>query len=115
MKQPIAIEFLHNFCRNDLESLSHLLTEDFKLTGPCYQCHSRRTYLSHLEQDPPPKSHFNILKIFEDDEAVCLFYEYFKPQGSIIIAQLYKFRDNRIAEILLVFDSKQIAELTKAT
>jgi hypothetical protein len=69
MKQQIAIEFLQNFCRNDLESLTHLLTEDFKLTGPCYQCHSRHTYLSHLEQDPPQTSRFNILKVFEDDEA----------------------------------------------
>jgi hypothetical protein len=109
MKQQIAIEFLQNFCRNDLESLTHLLTEDFKLTGPFYQFNSRRAYLSHLEQDPPQNSSFNIIKIFADDEAVCLFYEYFKPQGSTIIAQLYKFRGNQIAEILLVFDGSQLS------
>lgn len=99
-----AIAFLDAFCRNDRELLGSLLTEDFRFQGPFGFFPSRSAYLASLEEDPPERSGFEVLRIVEGRDDVCVFYEYRKPSGSALIAQLFLFREKKIAETLLVFD-----------
>ena len=105
-----SLEFLRAFCAGDIESLGALLTEDFQFEGPFHHSDSRNAYLRCLKEDPPEEAgDFDVLRVFEDGGEVCLFYEYSKPQGSVLIAQWNRFRGDKIAEMTLVFDGRAFA------
>ena len=57
-----------------------------------------------MRKDPPDRSRYIILSITENDDSLAVFYEYKKPEGVIRIAQLFKFEDLLISEMMLVFD-----------
>ncbi len=87
-KQNIALEFLKCFCSGNINALRTLLSEDFQFKGPFLQSNSRDEYITVLEKDKPEKCDFSVLKVFEDDEGVCIFYEYIKQESTVTIAQM---------------------------
>ncbi|MFH1277968.1 MAG: nuclear transport factor 2 family protein [Candidatus Eisenbacteria bacterium] len=107
-RSETAVRFLEAFCRNDLDLLASLLTEDFRLQGPFGFFPSRSAYLASLEEDPPEESGFEVLRMVDGGEEVCLFYEYTKPRGTALVAQLFLFREEKIAETLLVLDGSSL-------
>lgn len=50
-----------------------------------------------------------MLSITESEHSVAVFYEYQKPDRAMQIAQLFKIKDEKIYEVLLVFDGRGIA------
>jgi hypothetical protein len=106
-RREASLEFLRAFCAGDIESLGALLTEDFRFEGPLHRSDSRSAYLSTLKKDPPKETaNFNVFRVFEEDEEVCLIYEYSAEPGSVLIAQWNRFRGDKIAEMTLVFDAR---------
>lgn len=105
-RAEIAKEFVDRFCSGNLEGLGELLQEDLHFQGPLFQFDSRNDYLECLHNDPPKSSDYKILSITENSDDVSIFYEYGKEEGYLTIAQLFRFKGNRISEILLVFDSR---------
>ena len=106
-KREIAMEFIKNFCAGDVEALGSLLEDDFQLKGPLYRFDSKAAYLESLKADPLERCGFNVLNITEDDSTVSIYYEYKKSAKTIIIAQLFRFKEQRIGETLLVFDRNE--------
>ena len=102
----IAKEFIKRFCRGDVEGLEELLHEALRFQGPLFRFNSRSDYLESLRRDPPKKSQFRVLSVTENEEEVSIYYEYGKENGFLTIAQLFRFENDKISEILLVFDSK---------
>ena len=49
---------------------------------------------------------FGVLSITEDGNTVSIYYEYKKSAKTMTIAQLFRFKEQRIGEIILVFDTK---------
>lgn len=105
-KVEIATEFIDRFCSGTLEGLEELLLDDFRFKGPLFHFSSREDYLESLHNDPPKHGDCKILSITENSEEVSIYYDYGKEEGCLTIAQLFKFKSNKISEILLVFDSK---------
>lgn len=104
-RQEIVRRFLQAFCDGDVGGLEPLLAEDLKFSGPFHQYGSRYAYLEALRDDPPERCHFRILSLTESGDDVCVFYDYEKAEQFVTMAQLCRFKDDRIGEILLVFDS----------
>ncbi len=50
-----------------------------------------------------------MLSVMADGDSVSVFDDYVKSEGALTVAQLCKFRNERISEILLVFDGRGIA------
>jgi len=46
------------------------------------------------------------VSVTQGDDSVSIYYDYIKPGGSLTIAQLFKLRDLKICEILLIFDTR---------
>lgn len=105
-KVEIAKEFIDQFCRGNVEYLEELLQENLHFQGPLFKFSSRNDYLESLRADPPKNNKYRVLSITENEEEVSIYYEYGKANGSLTIAQLFRFEGNKISEILLVFDSK---------
>jgi len=103
--RDIALDYIQCFCSADMQGLEKLLASDLKFVGPFHTYSSSAQYLADLRNDPPEHSSYNILSITESPESVAVFYEYIKPTQTMLIAQLFKFENQKIKEIMLVFDS----------
>ena len=101
-----AIRFIERFCDGDVANLEPLLAADLKFNGPFHQFESREAYLAVLKDDPPERCEFQAVSVTESEDSVVVFYEYQKPDRPIMIAQLFRFRDEAISEIILVFDGR---------
>ena len=105
--RDVAIEFVKCFCAGEVKALVPLLAADFKLNGPLYHFNSADAYLNSLENDPPDRCGHRVLSITENADSVSIYYVYEKGEGDITIAQLFKFKERKITEMLLVFDGRE--------
>ncbi len=103
-----SLEFLRAFCAGEIDVINSLLTDDFRFEGPLYVCDTRTEYIRSLRGDPPESdSTFEVERMFENGEDVCLLYRYRKPQKSLRIAQWNHFRGDKIERMVLIFDSRE--------
>ena len=107
-KREVVLEFLSCFCNGDIDALEPLLAEDLRFTGPFHRFDCRDAYIGSLKEDPPEKTGYRVLSLAESGDDVCVFYDYEKSDQSVTIAQLCKFKDRKIGEILLVFDGRGV-------
>ncbi len=103
--RDVAIEFVKCFCAGDVGALAPLLTPDLKLRGPFFKFDSADAYLDSLTNDLE-KCGYRLLSITEGEDSVSIYYDYEKSDRIITIAQLFKFKEHKISEILLVFDGR---------
>lgn len=106
--REVVLEFLRYFCGGDIDGLETLLAEDLQFSGPYHHFGSRYAYIQSLKDAPPEKCGYRVLSLAANGDDVCVFYDYEKGDQSITVAQLCKFKDRRIGEILLVFDAREI-------
>ncbi len=107
--QEIAKEYLKCFCAGDIKGIEPLLASDLSFTGTFHTYHSGTEYLKSLRNDPPEECGYKVLSITENEDSIAVFYEYQKPDRVMQIAQLFKIRDQKIHEVLLVFDGRGFA------
>ena len=108
-KREVAMEFLRCFCAGDVNGLASLLAKDLQFKGPFHQFSSSDAYLDSLKNDPPEKCGYRVLSVTESGDSVSIYYDYEKSDGAITIAQLFKFKNQKISEVLLVFDGRGFA------
>jgi hypothetical protein len=107
-KPEVVLEFLKHFCNADIDSVAALLTADLRFSGPFYQFDSRRAYIESLKSNPPERCGYKVRSLTEGDNEVSVFYDYEKGTQSVTIAQLCRFKDQKISEIVLVFDGRAL-------
>ena len=106
----LALRYLEIFCSGkSVEALHELFTDDLVFRGPFHSSDSAKAYLDALRSDPPEAAEFELLHSYEDATSACLIYQYSKPGVSIPMAQMFKIRDGKICEILLIFDTRLFA------
>jgi hypothetical protein len=105
----VAIEFVKCFCAGDVDALAPLLTPDVRFKGPFYEFGSADAYLDSLKNGPLEKCGYRVLSITESKDSVSIYYDYEKSDRTITIAQLFKFSNQKVQEILLVFDGRGFA------
>jgi hypothetical protein len=103
--REIALKFLYCFCAADLDGLASLLAPDLQFRGTLHHYRSAEAYLEALRNDPPDRCGCHVLSVTEGGDAVAVFYEYRKPKETLVIAQLVRIRQQRISEVLVVFDA----------
>lgn len=101
-----ALAFIEHFSRGDIGAMETLMSEDLRFEGPFLEVGSRAEYLEALRQDPSPGCDYRILSITDSEEDVSVFYDLIKESGTLTVAQLFRFEDGLISEILVVFDSR---------
>lgn len=109
-RSKVVTEFLTHFCAQNVELLGSLLVENFQMEGPFFRFHSREEYLTTLEQDAKEQRDFRVLRMFEDGDEVMVLYRFMKLGVDTKMAQLFRFRQNLIAETILIFDGRAFDE-----
>lgn len=107
--REVVLEYLRCFCAADIDSLESLLAVDLDFSGTFHTYRSASAYLSSLRNDLPEKCEYKVLSVTENEDSVAVFYEYQKPDRVMKIAQLFKIRNHKIREVLLVFDGRGFA------
>jgi hypothetical protein len=100
------MEYIRRYCDADIQGLEPLLAPGLRLTGTYHSFSSAGEYLDALRTDPPEAGEYTVLGVTEGEDSVAVFYDYHKPAHGMRTAQLFKIRDYRIHEILLVFDGR---------
>ncbi len=107
--RKVAMAFLKHFCAGDVDSMAPLLAEDLHFHGPFHQFRSSTEYLDTLKKDPPEKCGCRVLSVTENGDNVPISYDYGKSGGALTVAQLFTFKNQKISEVLLVFDGRGFA------
>jgi len=108
--RELALSYLRCFCAGDIDALESLLAPDLDFAGPLHRFDSRDAYIASLRRVPPGRCEYQVISLTERADEVAIFYEYEKPNGALTIGQLFGFRHNKIANMLLVFDGSQFIE-----
>lgn len=106
--REVVMEYLRCFCAGDVNGLESLLAENLYFKGTLHTYGSAKEYIETLKSDPPEECGYKVLSITESEQSVAVFYDYQKPDRVIQIAQLFKIEQEKIHEILLIFDSRGI-------
>ena len=93
------------FQTNEFENLRDILAEDLKFKGPFFSFNSANDYINSLQKDPPLGFNYKIIKTYEDNSSACLIYKFSKPGVTTTMMQVFKTDEERIKDILLVFDT----------
>ncbi len=93
----------------NMDDLRPLLTDDYEFDGPFYQFDTAKDYINSLKKNPPEDFEYEILQAFENESAVCLVYQFSKPELSTPMAQVFEFRGDKICKIMLIFDAGAFA------
>ena len=89
-----------------LESMEALLADDLIFRGPLYEFSSAKDYLESLRADPPIGAKYQMIKVYEGDNSVCLIYLFSKQGIETLMAQTFEINDGKISKINLIFDTK---------
>jgi hypothetical protein len=104
--RDLAMEYLKCFCAGDIDGLELLLAENLRFTGTFGTYSSALEYLDSLRGDPPDKCGYKVISVTENEDSVAVFYEYQKVEFVVQIAQLFRIKDQKIDDVLLVFDGR---------
>jgi len=107
--RDLAMEYLKRFCAGDIDGLEALLAPNLRFAGTFNTYSSALEYLDSLRGDPPDKCGYKVVSVTENEDSVAVFYEYQKLEGAVQIAQLFRIKDRKIDDMLLVFDGRDFA------
>ncbi len=102
----IAEKFVRCFCSGDIEGIGSVLSENFRLRGPLFEFDTCTDYLASLSDNLAPDPNSEILSALSKDNEAAVFFTY---HGNTI-GQLFRCREGRIYETILVFDTSKVAE-----
>ena len=111
--REIPLESVSPFCRPDLAVLANLLDQPFHFQEPFLEAAPHEVCLARLRIDPPDQRG-GTLRIHRaggpgKGPEVAMFRHDRKPGVTLLMAQWVRFRGEKIAEILLFFDSGPFA------
>ena len=107
-RQQIQHYFDVFFVSHDFDSLAEIFHDDLQFRGPLYSFDSAADYIASLKQDPPVDCRYEKLFECSSEEGINVVYRFIKPGVSLEMSQLFRFRNNRISHILLIFNSSRL-------
>lgn len=88
-----------------LDELHQLFDKQLNFKGPFFEFHTAEEYIASLKSSPPDNFKYKIIETYQNEDSACLIYNFSKPGIATVMTQSFKVTDNKISEILLVFDT----------
>lgn len=101
--KKLAKSFVTSFCGGSIAGIGAVLASDFRLSGPLFQFDSKSDYLDALSENLQADANAEIISILGTDTEASVFYRY----HNTLIGQLFKCRNGKISETILVFDPRE--------
>lgn len=107
----IALQYMDIFFSGrDLDRLYDILADDVKFSGPFYKFESARDYIESVQLDPPAECQYTLVQVFENGPFVNVIYEFSKPLVCAHMSQLFEVRNDKITQMLLIFDTGRFTQ-----
>ena len=102
----IAKKYMESFYGEaPLDAMLPLLSENLIFKGPFVEFDTALEYFESLKENPPEGVSYKILNTFENENTVCMIYEFSKPGVITPMAQIFEVVDDKITNIRLIFDT----------
>ena len=103
----LAQQYMDAFYGNaPLATMRPLLADNLEFIGPFLHCHGADAYYQALIDDPPQQATYNIVQVYQQDESVCLIYEFAKAGIQTLMAQTFEVEGGKIVRMCLIFDTR---------
>lgn len=89
----------------NIQDLSRLFSTDLKFNGPFYTFDTSEAYVNSLLSSPPKNFKYSILHSYENATSACIIYQFSKPGVTLPMTQFFEVKNEKISEILLIFDT----------
>lgn len=103
--KQIALKYLECFCAGDVDGIADFYTSDLNFSGTLMQFDNAQDYFRVLKNDPPVPAKYRLVCLIGEGDEIAMFYDYIKPEDTVRIAQLLKFRNGKICEDHVIFDA----------
>jgi limonene-1,2-epoxide hydrolase len=111
--RKVATDFLQALGAGDFTAARKLLRDDLTFRGPIDTFHSPEPYIESLKKLHDIIQRVDVKRIFADGDDACILYDMVTntPAGTAFIAEWYQVKDDKIAEIRVVFDARPFAAM----
>ena|SRR5215813_10318035 len=110
--QEVVLQYQKAMQQGDFSNASKLLHDDLEFRGPFDTFHKAEDYLHALQKLSTIIDHVDILKVFEDQNDICLLCDLVtKTVGTSFVAEWYKIKEGKIASVRAVFDARPFAAM----
>jgi ketosteroid isomerase-like protein len=109
--RAIVERYQQAFGGKDFETARSLLADDLEFRGPIDTFHSADDYLAAIRRLSAIVEGVEVERVFADGDDVAIFYGLVTstPAGTAPVAEWYRVRDAKIAEIRVYFDARPFA------
>jgi hypothetical protein len=112
----IAANYLEAVQRSDFVAARKLLSDKLSFKGPLETLHSPEALIESLKKLHPIVQRIDIKKIFTDENEVCVLCDLVtnSPAGTVFVVEWYQIKNDKIADIRVVFDARPFAAMFQA-
>ncbi|MFA5105350.1 MAG: nuclear transport factor 2 family protein [Candidatus Micrarchaeia archaeon] len=102
--KEVVLAYIKALDNHDYDAARKLMDENASITGNSAETYNKPEKLLGLFKSLGPK--YEVRKVFEDGEDVCVFYgmETATPPAKIVMSSWYKVKDGKITYVWSVFD-----------
>lgn len=102
----IALSYLDIFVSSEnMGRILDLCVPNLSFQGPLFTFSSVQQYVDALKEDPPINCSYELIEAYENEDSVCLIYNFIKGEKVTLMSQMFSFSGNKISKITLVFDA----------
>ena len=104
--KDIVLNFLSGLNTEDFETAKTFLADDMKFDGVMGKRDSAESYIGDMKK---MKFKYDIQKVFEDGNDVCVLYNInMSEKANIFTCGCYQLNDGKIKELKVVFDPRPL-------
>jgi limonene-1,2-epoxide hydrolase len=106
----VVLSFINALNQEDFKSAGKYISENMTFLGVLGSRNGADAYLTDMEK---MKFKYDIQKVFEDDEDVCLIYDIEMAGLHILTCGWYQLKNGKIDSIRVIFDPRPVLEAKK--
>lgn len=110
-RKSAAANYIEAVGRKDFAAVEACLAPDVSFRGPFMQLNSAAEFVGALQRLAPILVRNDVRRVFAEGDAACIFYDFVTDteSGAVPTVEFLTFRDDKIAEIEILFDRMQFA------
>lgn len=100
----VVLSYIHALDDGNFDAAKDLIDDEVKIIGPAGETFVKPQNFIDMMKSYHGK--YDIKRVFEDGNEVCLLYDYLMPDATVYMSSWYKVDSGKIKFIRTIFDPK---------